>query len=74
MEYKTLVTLIDCGAVLNVEIVKSIGGWQLVARMRDDMAKKTLTTQRGEYRTFKTLDAAYKLLAQTGIKQSYLSW
>lgn len=65
INHQTLIELVASGAVRHVEVVGGSQGWQVQTRY--GMSVKTLVTQRGQARAFKSLEALVKYLQGVGV-------
>ncbi|EPA8576722.1 hypothetical protein ACQ7JO_004588 [Vibrio parahaemolyticus] len=65
-ELKDIKMLMDAGSLKSATVSPLFGGWSATFTAAKGKETYTMHTQRGEVRTFKTLDAACKVIKELG--------
>lgn len=65
-ELKDIKLLMDSGSLRGAVVLPLFGGWSATFTSAKGKETYTMHTQRGEVRTFKTLDAANKVIKELG--------
>jgi len=68
IDHKTLLRLVEAGAIRGTHVVGQLGGWAIIIRY--GMHERSLSAQRsGQIRLFKKMDTLVAYLRKTGITQ-----
>ncbi len=65
-ELKDIKLLMDAGSLKSATVSPLLGGWSVTVFGKNSKEQYALHTQRGDIRTFKTIEAACKVLKELG--------